>query len=106
MEVTEEKDAAWAEAKKLLEKKEKTLGYEQNNALEHLRKFCKLSEKKAEEFMEELGKIGKLRERHKISIVNMMPKDMDELRVLFANEIIALSEDEKKGILSIVKKFA
>ena len=104
MEIVNEKDVTWAEAKKLLEKK-KSLGYEQKNALEHLRKFSKLSEKKTNEFMEALGKIEKLKDRHKISIINMLPKDMDDLRVLFANEIITLSEDEKKEILKIVKKF-
>lgn len=108
MDVTDEKILTWAEAKKILELKEKDkeLGYEQKNALDHLRKFSKLTEKKAKEIMDELEKIPKLKERQKNTIVNMMPKDQDDLRVLFANEVITLSEDEKKKILSIVKKFS
>lgn len=109
MEVREEKMITWATAKKLLEVKEKEskkeLGYEQKNALEHLRKFSKLSEKKAKDMLDELGKIERLKERQRIGIVNMMPQDMDDLKVLFANEVLSLSEDDKKKILSIVKKF-
>ena len=109
MEVKEEKMILWAKAKKLLESKEKEskreLGYEQKNALEHLRKFSKLSEKKAKDMLEELGKIERLKERQKISIVNMLPHDMDDLKVLFANEVVTLSDEDKKKILSIVKKF-
>lgn len=107
MKIIEEKSVSYPEARKLLEKKEaeKELGYEQKNALEHLRKFSKLSEKKAKEMEEGLGKIERLKPRHIISIINIMPEDMDDLKVLFSSEVINLSEDEKKQILSTVKKF-
>jgi DNA-directed RNA polymerase subunit F len=107
MEVKREKIVSWAEAKKILESKsrDKELGYEQKNALEHLRKFSKLTDKKLNEMIEELKKIEKLRERHIVSIVNMLPKDADELRMLLANEIVTLSDEDSKKILSIVKKF-
>ncbi|UCD07779.1 MAG: hypothetical protein JSW41_02310, partial [Candidatus Aenigmatarchaeota archaeon] len=83
----------------------KKLGYEQKNALEHLRKFSKLNEKAKNDMVEELRKIEKLRERHIESIINMLPQDMDELKLLFANEIVTVSDDDKKKVLSIVKKF-
>ena len=107
MEVKSEKPVTWAAAKKVLEKKEgdKELGYEQKNALEFLRKFSKLSEKKAEELAEELSQISKLKDRHTVAIIDMLPSTMDELRLLFANEIISPTEDDCKKILSIVKKF-
>jgi len=109
MEVKEEKMISWAKAKKLLESKEKEsedeLGYEQKNALEHLRKFSKLSESKSKEMIEELGKIERLKERQKINIANMLPQDQDDMKVLFANEVVSLSEEDKKKILAIVKKF-
>ena len=107
MDVIEEKLVSYPEAKKLLEVKaeEKQLGYEQNNAAEHLKKFAKLSSKKAEEMMEELEKIQKLKDRHKINIVNFLPEDLDQLRILFAHEVVSLTEEEKKSIISIVKKY-
>ena len=35
----------------------------------------------------------------------MLPHDMDDLKVLFANEVVSLSDEDKKKILSVVKKF-
>jgi len=107
MEVKNEKFVTWSEAKKTLEKKskEKELGYEQKNALEHLRKFSKLTDKSTNDMIEELKKIEKLKDRHIVSMVNMLPQDADELKMLFANEVVTLSDDDKKKILSIVKKF-
>ncbi|MEM5812427.1 MAG: RNA polymerase Rpb4 family protein [Candidatus Aenigmatarchaeota archaeon] len=108
MKVLNEKFVSWVEVKKILEKKEKEkeLGYEQKNALDHLRKFSKISEKAANEMHDELVKIEKLKERHIVSIMNHLPQDLEELRVLFANEVVSLSEDDKKKIISIVKQFA
>ena len=108
METKGERFVTLAEAKKILEAKakEKELGYEQKNALEHLRKFSKVNEKTANEMTGELKKIEKLRDRHIVAIVNMLPSDLDELRLLFTNEVVTLSEEDKKKIISIVKKFA
>jgi DNA-directed RNA polymerase subunit F len=41
MDIIEERFVTWSDAKKILEKKakEKELGYEQKNALDHLSKF-------------------------------------------------------------------
>ncbi len=107
MEIKSEKFVSWSEAKKMLEKKakEKELGYEQKNALEHLRKFSRLTDKSANEMVNELEKLEKLRERHMVAIVNILPQDTDELKLLFANEIVTLTDDDKKKIVSIVKKF-
>ncbi|MBI4176272.1 MAG: DNA-directed RNA polymerase subunit F [Candidatus Aenigmarchaeota archaeon] len=106
MEVTESKFVTYSEAKKVLEEKEKEkeLGYEQKNALEHLRKFSKIGPKKTEEMYEELSKISKLREKHIVTIINMLPEDNDDLRVLFSGEL-DLTSDDKAKIIGIVKKF-
>ncbi len=109
MKVESEKVIPWVEVKKALEKKEKEkekeLSYEQKNALDHLRKFSKLSEKSVAEMTEELGKIERLKERQIVSIINHMPQELEELRVLFANEVVSPSEEDRKKIISIVKKF-
>lgn len=108
MEIEKEELVSFSNARKILEDKgkesKKDLGYEQNNALEHLKKFSKLSMRKSEALFTELGKIKRLKDRHKILIINTLPKDLDDVRILFAHEIISLSEDEKKSILASVKK--
>jgi len=108
MEVIKEEIITFSKARKILEAnaKGKELGYEQNNALEYLKKFSKLSDKKTRDMIEELGKISRLKDRQKALIVDFLPVDMDDLRVLLAHEIISLSEDEKKSIIKIVKKYS
>ena len=108
MEVKTEKVVTAYDAKRVLSKinRERELGYEQKNAFEHLNKFCKLSVKEVEEFRKELGVIEKLQDRHKAVIMDLMPVDTDDLRLLFANERIVLDEPEKSKIITIVKKFA
>ena len=105
MDIKGEKQISWFDVKKVLlgKEKDKELGYEQKNALDHLRKFCKISEKKATAMREELCKMEKLKEKHVNFIVNFLPENLDELRTVFAHDRIVLSEDEKKKIIKVVK---
>jgi len=106
-EVMREKLVTNAEAKEILKerKKEIELGYEQKNALEYLRKYDKLTIKKAEELVKELSEVKKLRERQVIQIVNILPKDRDDLRLILEKDYNLLTDEEKNFILEKVKKF-
>ena len=108
MEIKSEKIVTSYEARKILRKREKEseLNYEQKNALDYLNKFRKKAEKDIQGLIDELGKVEKLQERHVVAIVEMMPHDEDDLRLLFANERIVLEDNEKQQILSAVKKVA
>ncbi len=107
MKIKDEKFISWVEAKKILEKRAadgKELVYEQKNALEHLKKFSKISNKKISELINELSKIEKLKERHIMNIINILPETIDEIRMLFSNEMVKLTEEDEKRILKTVKK--
>lgn len=106
MDIENEKVVSWLNAKKILmeTEKKKELVYEQKNALEHLRKFCKLPEKKYGKMIEDLKKIEKLKDKHIAGIINFLPETQDELRILFANERVVLTDDDNKKILKIVKE--
>ncbi len=107
MEVVNEKIVTDAEAKEILEKREKEieLGYEQKNALEHLRKFVKVDAKKAREAFEELkSKVPKLREKEIVQILNVLPQDQDDLRVILQKDYNLLNDEEVNLILETVKK--
>jgi len=108
MEIKSEEPVPAASVKKILSKreKEKELGYEQKITLEYLKKFSKVSEKDVLELSDELKKIEKLKPQQIINIVDFLPKDLDELRLIFANDRTTLSEDDKKKVLSLVKKVA
>jgi DNA-directed RNA polymerase subunit F len=96
-----------AEAKEILKerKKEIELGYEQKNALEYLKKYDKLTPKKARELVEKLREVKKLRERQIIAIVNILPKDRDDLRLILEKDYNLLTDEEKDFIIENVKKF-
>ena len=81
------------------------LGYEQKNALDYLKKYDKLTEKKMKELVQKLSGVKKLRERQIIAIVNILPKDNDDLRLLLEKDYNILTEEEKTLILDSVKKF-
>lgn len=96
-----------SEAKEILSRrsKEVELGYEQKNALEHLKKYTKLNTKKFQNLMKELKKIERLREREIILICNLLPMDKDDLKVILHKDYTNFTEDEIKLILETVKKF-
>jgi DNA-directed RNA polymerase subunit F len=105
VEVKSDDVISWGEVKKILAEKEKKkeLGYEQKNALEHLRNFSKLPETKGRKIVEDLGKIEKLRKKHIVSILNFLPETLNDLKILFSSERIVLSEEDKKNIIKIIK---
>lgn len=106
MKMISEETISNAEAKEILESraKEIELKYEQKNALEILRKFVKLEKEKAKKLAEELKKIEKLREKQIVDIVNFLPEDKDELRVVLHKEYNSFTQEELDSILEIVKK--
>ena len=96
-----------AEARELLKGrgKDAELGFETKNALDHLKKYVKLTEKKAKDLAEELKKVEKLREKQIMALVNVLPEDKDDLRAILEKDYAIFSEEEKELILETVKKF-
>ena len=84
--------------------KEIELGYEQKNALDYLKKYDKLDTKKTQELISKLVEVKKLRERQIISIVNMLPQDNDDLRLILEKDYNLLTDEEKTLIFEAIKK--
>jgi DNA-directed RNA polymerase subunit F len=106
-EILSEKLVSNSEAKDILKSRSKDteLGFEPKNALEYLKKYDKLTKKQSKDLMEELGKVEKLRERQIITIVNLLPEDNDDLRLVLEKDYAIFSNEEKELILKTVKKF-
>jgi DNA-directed RNA polymerase subunit F len=106
MKVLDEKLVTDAEAKEILESigKKIELKYEQKNALDILKKFVKIDAEKAKKLVEELKKIKKLREREIIAIVNFLPEDRDDLRLILEKEYTNFTPEEVNQILETIKK--
>jgi len=97
-----------AEARVILEaaQKERELGYEQNLAAEHLKKFVSLKPEESKKLAEELSSVIRMSPETQAQIINILPKTPDELRLIFAREKFSLKEEETGKILEIVKKYS
>jgi len=108
MKVIAIKPIPMAEAKEILEKREKgkELGYEQKLAAEHLKKFTRLKPSEAKKMVEDLNATVKMSGETLATLVNVMPQNQDELRLIFAREKFSLKEEEIAKILETVKKYS
>jgi DNA-directed RNA polymerase subunit F len=108
MKVNETKPVSMTEAKEVLSSREKRkeLSYEQKLALEHLNKFTKLKSEEAKKLSEELSSVLRMSQETLVQILNFLPKNPDELRMIFSREKFSLKEDEINKILEIIKKYS
>lgn len=105
--IIEEKYLTVEEAKELLEKRRKDgeLGYEQQNTLDYLEKFAKLTEKEAEKMRKELEALGLLNEKQVVWLVNTVPQKEDAVKAVLSQEKLELNAEQVKDVLKICKKF-
>ncbi|MBU3905081.1 MAG: RNA polymerase Rpb4 family protein [Nanoarchaeota archaeon] len=107
MKIIEIEPVSMPEAKSIMAKREKVgeMNYEQKLALEHLKCFTRLTPSDAKKMTEEITNIIKMSPETLVQIINILPKNADELRMIFAREKFSLQEEEVKKILEIVAKF-
>ncbi len=106
MKVLESVPVSMAEAKEIMLEREKKgeLIYEQKLALEHLKRFTKLSESDAKKFLGELFSIVRMSPETAVQIASLLPKTPDEVRLIFTGERFSLKEEEIEKIMALVKK--
>jgi DNA-directed RNA polymerase subunit F len=92
------------EVKEMLEERSQTheLNYEQNLALDHVNKFAKIDTKTAVELVDELKEI--IKKIQAIKLADIMPKDMAEMRLMFAKERGSHKKEELEQLLEIINK--
>ncbi|WP_297506904.1 RNA polymerase Rpb4 family protein [Thermococcus sp.] len=111
----EERFITIAEAKELLERRraegmvenpEEPMFYEARISLEHAEKFSKLPPEKARELKERLaGLFEWLDERLAAKIVDIMPEDYFDIRVIFAKEEHMPSKEEAEEIIKLLDEY-
>lgn len=79
------------------------LTYEQNITLNHLSRFKKYSVEDSEKIIEELEEFVK--PKLAIRIVDLIPTDLSDLRLIFAKENVHLEKYEMEQILAILEKY-
>ena len=107
MKILDTKPTTMAEAKEVMLNREKgkELSYEQKLAVEHLKKFTKLKPEDAVKALNELSNVLRMAPETAVQIINVIPQNPDELRMIFAREKFSLKEDEISKILEILKKY-
>ncbi|MBR0270901.1 MAG: DNA-directed RNA polymerase subunit F [Methanobrevibacter sp.] len=81
------------------------LNYEQNVTLNHLARFPRFSVEDTEKIIEELeSKIG-LRHKVAVHIVDLIPQDLSDLRLIFAKEPTQITKEEMEEILEILNQY-
>lgn len=94
-----------AEVKELLEERSQTqeLTYEQNLALDHVIKFAKIDKETAVKLVDELKEI--IKKNQAIKLADTMPKDMADMRLMFAKERGSHKKEELEQLLEIINKY-
>lgn len=82
------------------------LTYEQNLTLNHLARFKRYSLEDSEELMEKLQeKFPNLRSRVIVHIIDLVPQDLADLRLIFAKEPYQPDKDEMEQILEVLEQY-
>lgn len=106
MEVLDEKAVPAAEARNSLRKKdEEGMSYEQKICIDFLKKNVDINVTDVREAMKELQDVGRIKGRQAAMIINTMPGDKDDMRLLFSKERTSLSDDQIEAALEVVDKY-
>lgn len=110
MEITGERPVTMAEAREALGKiegrdKEKELNFRAKKAKEYFKSFANAKKGDAGKLKKALLglKISRLKDRHIAKIIDVMPEDMDSLKVLLSGETISPKADDLKRILEVAR---
>lgn len=108
MKAIEEKVVAFSTAKELLDKRKKDseLGYEQQNTLEYLEKFVKLTDSESAKLQKKLEELNILSEKQIMELVNLLPTKDDLVKTILSKEKLEFTNDQVKEITKIIKDHA
>jgi len=106
--ILEEKPIHLAELKTKLEKRDSELGFRATKTKEYLKKFAKLDIKKSQELIKKIQdlNIPRIKNRQITKIVDLLPTNLDELRMIFVGEITTITPENMQQILDVVKEYA
>ena len=92
----------------IIEKRDKELNYLSNKAKEYLETFVKLDSKQKEELTKKLHDLSltRLKEEHMAKIVDFLPKDIEELKVVLTAYPLSMPKKDQEAIVKVVKEFA
>ena len=110
VEIVNETPMSLADMREILlkiKKRDKELNFRANKTLDYLTKITKQNKKEVTELKEKLQKLEltRLKERHLVKIIDILPKDLDSLRAVFSGEGITLKQEDLNKILETIKPY-
>lgn len=102
---------ALAEVKAILhivEKRDESLNFLSNKAKEHQELFVTLSKEKKNELYVKLTALNltRLKEEHYCKIIDFLPKNLEELKVILQSYPLSLSKKDQESIVTAVTEVA
>ena len=97
-----------AEVEEILDEfsQDNELNYEQNVTLNHIKRFKRYSAEDSAEIMEKLREnFPNLRDRVIVHIVDLVPEDLADMRLIFAKEPYQADKAEMEAILELIEQY-
>ena len=106
-EILESEPIPSAEVKRIIEEfgEENELNYAQNITLNHLSRFKKYSPEDTKEIYEKLTGEFELRDKVATHIVDLIPQDLEDMRLIFAKEPGHIDQEDMKKILEMLEDY-
>ena len=104
----EERNLTLSEVRSILDKRKKAgeLSYEQKLTLEYAKDFGRMSVTNTRKAVEEIKNILDVDEATAVMIVNVMPQDKEDLRIVFEKKRYELKDSDVKKVLDVIAKYA
>ncbi|HLD79651.1 MAG TPA: hypothetical protein VJA18_03760 [Candidatus Nanoarchaeia archaeon] len=89
------------------EKRDGELNFLSNKVKEYLEHLMPLAEKKREELYAKLVALNltRLKEEHFCKIIDFLPKNLDELKVVLQSYPLSLSKKDQESIVAVIQEF-
>ncbi len=91
---------------KTIEKRDGQLGFRAEKTKEYLNHFVQIKPKEAQDIMKKLEalEIPRLKARHFVKIVDVLPEDIESLKALLSGETVTVKDEDLKRILDVITK--
>lgn len=106
--IIESEPISGSEVKAIIEEysEDNELNYEQNLTLNHLARFKRYSFEDSQEIVEKLQEtLPNLKTKVAVHIVDLVPQDLADLRLIFAKEAYQPDKEEMEQILEILEQY-
>ncbi|MCF7861503.1 hypothetical protein K9M79_04630 [Candidatus Woesearchaeota archaeon] len=92
---------------KKITSRDKELNYRANKTKEYIEVFCNSTKKAHTELIKELSEldIARLKDIHILKIADILPKTIDELKIVLQGYTVSLNNENLKKIVTVVKKY-